>query len=934
MNAINAVVSSLNVWGEPFCRYAVAMLIQSSILIGLLLAVDFLIRPRVRAVVRYALWMLVLLKLLLPPGLTSPVSVGSWLGGPWTPEPAAVEAVTGPLQGVPVFDVPEAKGDSFPVSLLPVETEPAPTQPVRTAVTAPAPKLDPLRWQGWVLLGWLTGVVVLGSLLIHRSFFVMRLLRRSEDADSDLCALLDECCEVIGIRRGKARLKILADTVSPAVCGVVRATILLQRYLVDKLDRHQLRSALIHELAHIRRHDLFVNLVQTLLQVIYFYNPLLWLTNAIIRRVREQAVDEMVLVSLGRHAPDYSHTLIDIAEMAFHRPSLSLRLIGVVESKKALTQRIRHIVSRPLPKTAKVGVLGLMAVVAVGAVLLPMAKSETTPGASATATPRRYSFQAPDDSLRKEPQRPAPLALELVSPPPERAVVFGWPIRWWGSHWSSGENTDCVAQESLDDAERFIVTEPRRRKVWVKYFDIPIDPHAYPILAMTYRATNTETNSSGYALWMDDETGPGHGGLSPFGHNDLIADGQVHTLTSDLRASNPRGQLTGLAIAVYSDHSVPACFDLVDLRFQADREDSSPLPMDVPIEVRVMDIARRPLPGATVTVDAERSNWAQRAVTDNEGMARIVPFRTKSGRHMIRVASPGMLTAEIRDLLRENESVPVVLGPACTYGGSVVDEGGSPVAEASVRIRVGGRGPSGPWTRRDAVVLTDERGRWESPPLAADARRIAVAVAHPEYRRRFGGEENPRPEALRAGEAALAIARGWGTVRGCTVDAAGNPVAGATVRAITAQTSATSGATNVFKIDVFRKGDILLVRRDGYAPAVVALDAREIENGELTPVCLSTGQVLRVLVEDPEGKPVPDATVTVHSQLVRDEALVSLRTDADGKAEWSPAPTDGLVLDVACSGFAGKRATVARDTGQRKVTLKPLPTEDKDDKKG
>ena len=72
--------------------------------------------------------------------------------------------------------------------------------------------------------------------------------------------------------------------------------------LVEKLSPEGLRAALIHELAHIKRADLWVNAVQTVLQVIYFYNPFVWFANAIIRRTCEEAVDETVLVTLGGQA--------------------------------------------------------------------------------------------------------------------------------------------------------------------------------------------------------------------------------------------------------------------------------------------------------------------------------------------------------------------------------------------------------------------------------------------------------------------------------------------------------------------------------------------------------------------------------------------------------------------------------------------------------
>ena len=77
---MNAIVQTLNTAGRAFVDFAVPMLIQSSLLILILLAVDAVLRKRVRAVFRYWIWMLVLVKLVLPPSLWSPVSVGTWFG--------------------------------------------------------------------------------------------------------------------------------------------------------------------------------------------------------------------------------------------------------------------------------------------------------------------------------------------------------------------------------------------------------------------------------------------------------------------------------------------------------------------------------------------------------------------------------------------------------------------------------------------------------------------------------------------------------------------------------------------------------------------------------------------------------------------------------------------------------------------------------------
>ncbi|MHC4331794.1 MAG: M56 family metallopeptidase [Planctomycetota bacterium] len=210
---------------------------------------------------------------------------------------------------------------------------------------------------------------------MRRIKFVRRLIAQSTSADGQLLDMLNQCRQEVGVRRN-VQLKLSTNTPSPAVCGLFRPTILIPAALPQKLSPDKLRAVLIHELAHVKRCDLWFNSAQTLLQIIYFYNPLVWLTNAVVRRIREQAVDETVLVALGAGAKSYGNTLIDIAEMAFFRTSLSLRLIGVVESKKALDRRIRHMFNRPIPQNAKLGILGFMMILILGAVLLPMARAQ------------------------------------------------------------------------------------------------------------------------------------------------------------------------------------------------------------------------------------------------------------------------------------------------------------------------------------------------------------------------------------------------------------------------------------------------------------------------------------------------------------------------------------------------------------------------------
>ncbi len=77
---MTAILEQINSTGKIFVEFALPMLVQSSVLILILLLTDFALRKKVRAVFRYGIWLLVLLKLLLPTSLSAPLSLGYFFG--------------------------------------------------------------------------------------------------------------------------------------------------------------------------------------------------------------------------------------------------------------------------------------------------------------------------------------------------------------------------------------------------------------------------------------------------------------------------------------------------------------------------------------------------------------------------------------------------------------------------------------------------------------------------------------------------------------------------------------------------------------------------------------------------------------------------------------------------------------------------------------
>lgn len=354
---MNSLIEILNAGGDHAVRFAWPMLWQSSLLIGLLFALEWVWRRKVRAAVRYALWLVVLAKLLLPPSLALPTGLGWWL----RLVPAAPKAQASP---VVVTYGPELALN------LPADNPAVSMPPAHASLSA-------------------AGVGLIGSSLISLGLLVWMLLRWREvaleahtagAAPEWLEALLEESRRTAQVRC-RVRLRLIDKPASPAVCGLLRPTILLPRPLSEQLPPAQLRAVLLHELVHLRRGDVWVNCAQALLQLVYWWHPLLWLANARIRRVREEAVDDAVVQALGGEAEGYAPTLLEVAKLALQRPLASLGLVGILESHNSLRQRIVRLLDLRPPRKAGLTLGSALWVLAFGALAVPMGEWPAAPAA-------------------------------------------------------------------------------------------------------------------------------------------------------------------------------------------------------------------------------------------------------------------------------------------------------------------------------------------------------------------------------------------------------------------------------------------------------------------------------------------------------------------------------------------------------------------------
>jgi beta-lactamase regulating signal transducer with metallopeptidase domain/type II secretory pathway component GspD/PulD (secretin) len=349
---MNAFIATLNRFGENALHFAWPMLWQSSVLMVVLFAADFALRRHVRAAVRYALWLVLLVKLVLPPSLALPTGIAWWLS----------PSVTTPTRPQTTKFVVNYGADTTP-SL--------PSQPIPAFTPQPRP---PMSAAAWTILAWSTISVGLLVWLAARWRQVVCDMRRAAPVPAWLNELFDEAKDSSGLRH-TVRLRLTDQAMSPAVCGLFRPMILLPQSLVQKLPPAQLRAVLLHELTHLRRGDVWMNCAQALVQIVYWWHPLLWFANARIRRVREEAVDDAVMLALRADAETYAPTLLEVAKLAFYRPLASLGLVGILESRSALRQRIERLINFRAPRKAGLTFVSLCGICIFSAAALPMGEA-------------------------------------------------------------------------------------------------------------------------------------------------------------------------------------------------------------------------------------------------------------------------------------------------------------------------------------------------------------------------------------------------------------------------------------------------------------------------------------------------------------------------------------------------------------------------------
>ncbi len=355
---------------------------EASVVAVAVLAVQALFRRKLTARWSFALWWLVVIRLVLPAGI--PVS--------WS----AFSLCSARLDRVAYLKMPAA-GPTQPVLTRQVANgmpltvpEPGFLGPVPGSADAPAVS----HWLAKALvLVWLLGVAVMGVRLWRAKCRLRGLLRDAREShDRELRALVDDCARLMGLARGP-RLLLTRVFQTPALVGWFRPKLLLPETLRGVLTGAEMRHIFLHELAHIRRRDLALNGLLCGLEALHWFNPILRYSFRRIQADRELACDAL---ALSRMQPaeknSYGQTVLKLLE-SLTSPATVPGLVGLLEQKQQMKRRIEMIACKPSKNHALAA--GLFA--ALGIFTLTDAQT-ANPTATDSRSETATSEQAPTDT--------------------------------------------------------------------------------------------------------------------------------------------------------------------------------------------------------------------------------------------------------------------------------------------------------------------------------------------------------------------------------------------------------------------------------------------------------------------------------------------------------------------------------------------------------
>jgi len=319
--------------------------LQGAVLIVLIIIIQKILRRRLSVHWHYLLWLLLLIRLAVPWLPESKMSIFNLVPRS-VQQGRIIESFSQSRSADPMGFYMHARSASEPQ--ITEESEAFSVKFVR--------KLPAL---------WLAGTVLLAGYVLMRSVSLWRTVKRERPiTDSEILDLLEDCKMQMGVETILA--VVVSDKIkSPALFGFVRPRLLLPQGMLETYGLEELRYVFIHELGHLKQRDIYLGWLMALLQVVHWFNPLMWFAFGRMRADRELACDRLAISTMGPdEPPEYGRTIVSLLE-SFSQVRYLPSVAGILEDTCQMERRIKMIADyKKTPRPRWAGAMLLLAALA------------------------------------------------------------------------------------------------------------------------------------------------------------------------------------------------------------------------------------------------------------------------------------------------------------------------------------------------------------------------------------------------------------------------------------------------------------------------------------------------------------------------------------------------------------------------------------------
>jgi beta-lactamase regulating signal transducer with metallopeptidase domain len=345
----------------------------ASALALLLLGSGWMLRRR--PALRHCLWLLVLIKLVAPPFWRLPITAPrEWLGSGeqatvvQTGVSAEALALFSTVDDVAKFidggDALSAEGEVFPVRIK-LDTSSGGGGGLTSFIEA---------YGGWVraVLGtaWICGSLIVVMVSVNRIRRFQQVFSLAKPASEWVCDRVDQVGARIGLWRSPEVVMVPGE-VAPMVWALgTRPVVILPAELWGRLDTRQRETLIAHELAHLKRGDHWVRLLELGATVLFWWLPIVWLARRALREAEEQCCDAWVVWAFPGAARAYAESLVETVEFLSGVRSTPPIVASGFGHVHQLKRRLRMILLGSTPR--HLGIMGRAGAIGLAAALLPL----------------------------------------------------------------------------------------------------------------------------------------------------------------------------------------------------------------------------------------------------------------------------------------------------------------------------------------------------------------------------------------------------------------------------------------------------------------------------------------------------------------------------------------------------------------------------------